>query len=789
MTYRISDHTLDTLEFPKIVALIKGKCLTPYGSAEATRIAPLESLDDIRTRLAENAQMKDIVNFGIPFPIYRLEDVNDLLAHSRVEGVFLEPKDMLRVNALVDVSIQIHGYDKDSRDRFPAIDPYLKGIRAFPELKAEIVRAIDETGEIKDSASPKLKAIRFELGDTRRKTISRMESIISGQKKHAGWQDDVVTQRNGRFVMPVMAGAYRPDFGIVHDRSQTGATLYVEPREMVEMNNRLNLLFQEERLEMDRILRQITKEISARADALEENTRLIGKLDMFHASAVFASQVKAVMPKLEGAASLKLIDARHPLLILKLKEIKDVVPLSIELNSDRQAILVTGPNTGGKTIVLKTIGLLVVMIQSGLLIPASELSEIGVFSRVFADIGDEQSIELSLSTFSSHVTNIIAALREADKEALVLFDEIGAGTDPKEGAALAEAVILYLVKQGARLVATTHYSQLKTLALDHSEIENASLEFDRESLAPTYRLQVGIPGSSYAVEIAGRLGMPKEVCDAAVALVGSGERSLSNLIDSLERELSTVREDKMRLTERLDEASRLEIYYREATEKLKREIDEEKQKALAETEEILTSTRRETERLVAEIRTSQASEESVKAMHRVLKASNAEVGKHKKEMERSLPKAKSVRYAKGDRVRIMNLNQVGEIDELVGRDKARINLGNFTTVVAIRQLEKVADGGPAFVPRRVPNINAQTVSPEIHLRGMTVEEAMEALDKFLDQAVVAGLKQVYVIHGKGTGTLRRMLTEFLKKHVEVDSIRLGDWNEGGAGVTIVRLKE
>lgn len=786
----IHRHTANTLEFPKVIAHIDGKCITPYGHPEVAKLAPMVDREAIVKRQSEISQMKDIINFGLAFPLYRVEDARELLEKVQIEGVFLDPREIRIVLELVEVSTSLHGYDREGRENFPNITEYLQQIRSFPELKKEINRAIDEDGSIKDSASPQLKRIRNDLASSKQRILSRLEKILSGQQKQAGWQDDVITQRNDRYVIPVVASQYRSNQGILHDRSQSGATFYIEPNETVELNNRVNLLMQEEKAEMVRILKALSAEIAQRADALSENTRLIGQLDAIHAAAGFAVETGGNRVRIEGVAHFEITEARHPLLILQFASVEKVVPLDLRLDENRQAVLITGPNTGGKTIALKTVGLMILMAQTGLLIPAKDTSTIGVFQQVFADIGDEQSIELSLSTFSSHIRNISEAITNVSDTTLALLDEIGAGTDPKEGSALAEAIILHMVRRGARIVASTHYSQLKTLALDHTEIENASLEFDRQTLAPTYRLQMGIPGSSYAVEIAGRLGVPREICKHASELIGSGERSLGELISSLESELAQVREDKVRLTERLAKVDEMERYYKEETEKFRQEMDLSRDEALEQTDHLLENTRKEIEHLVAEIRRSQAEPQDVKAIHHLLKDRREQVDKirtsHRKKKTSATDPAV---LAIGDPVRIISLNQEGEIESLIGTDKARVRVGAVNTVVERRNLEKLAAvkerkaGGVASTP------DAGEMSPEIHLRGMTTDEATEALDQFLDRAVVAGLGQVYVIHGKGTGALRKSLTTFLKHHREVDSLRLGNWNEGGAGVTIVKLKK
>ncbi len=779
-------HTLEVLEFPKIISLISGKCRTPYGKEIVKWLAPLEDVSEIRRRGTEISQMKDIIEFGPAFPLARLENARELLKRAEVENVFLEPQEILTVVELVEVSIEIHEYDEENREKFPAIAEYITEVRAFPELRKEIRRAIDEDGEIRDNASQELKKIRNSLAENKRRILQHLERIQAGQTRQPGMQDDVVTMRNGRYVISVPSNRYQANMGILHDRSQTGMTLYVEPQETVEMNNRINMLKQEERLEIDRILRAITGEIGRRSEALLENTRLIGKLDAAYACAQLSRRIHGNQPLTGEQASLDLKEARHPLLITQSDQIDRVVASSIAIDGSRQVILITGPNTGGKTILLKTVGLAVAMFQSGLHIAAGDQSSIGLFEDVLADIGDEQSIELSLSTFSSHMTNIVRGVRQASENTLLLFDEIGAGTDPKEGAALAEAVILEGIRKGARILATTHYSQLKTLATEHAEIENASLEFNRKTLQPTYKLQVGIPGSSYAVEIAGRLGLDPAVCRHAARLVGSGERSLSGLISSLESELATVRRDGTELSERLERVRELEEYYERENKKLETAVESEKKKSLEDTQTFLDETRREIENLVAEIRKSKAKPEAVKRFHRSLHEKQGRLNKMKNRLEDTPVEPTS--FTVGDSVEILSLGQQGEITDLISQERVRVKVGNIFTTVERRNLRKTEglSSGKPKVTVSGPSLGGG-ISPEIHLRGMTGEEAVEALDKYLDQAVLSGLKQVYVVHGKGTGALRKVLSTFLRGRPDVESIRLGDWNEGGAGVTIVKL--
>jgi len=781
-------HSLDVLEYFKIVSILKGLCVTRYGMENIDRLTPGTDIEAIRNRLDEVSEMKDIIQFGDAIPLYRLEDERKTIEKSKTEGMHLDPKVILRINELIEVSADLHSYAKSERENFPLIDKYLVDLHPFPEINKAINKAIDRTGEILDTASSKLKRIRMDIGELKRKITARLGQMISQRQKSPGWQDDTITLRDGRYVIPVISGQFQPDSGIIHDRSKSGSTLYVEPNTIIEGNNKLGHLFQDERLELDRILRHLTSLIGNEADRLLANCEIIGIIDSIHAAANLSIKIGGNKPHISAGRKINLVGARHPLLVYQIGSTENIVPNDFDLNESRLAMIITGPNTGGKTVALKTVGLLVLMAQTGLHIPADVNSEIGIFENVIADIGDEQSIELSLSTFSSHVRQIIYAVRHAHETSLILLDEIGAGTDPKEGAALAESIILKMVEMKARLIVTTHYSQLKTLPMIRPEIENASFEFDRESLSPTYRLYTGIPGGSYAVEIARRLGMPKDIADRAGELLGKSERSLTGLIESLEKELATLRKDKSELEAKLNSTSNLERQYSEKIGKLESEIDEIKKAHLEELESTLNRTRGEVERVVKRIRESKAAPQIVKKAHRFLQNKENRLDKLK---NKYTPKpAPSNKLEPGDAVLVNSLRTEGEFVGFSGENKAKVRVGNIMSTVPVKDLKKIVSAkNTGNSGKQGVDLRDMTGSgPEMDLRGMTVDEAKEELDKFLDSAVLSGLNQLYVIHGKGTGKLRKELSNFLKHHPVVASIRLGDWNEGGAGVTVVKMK-
>ncbi|MCH9031821.1 MAG: Smr/MutS family protein, partial [candidate division Zixibacteria bacterium] len=487
-------------------------------------------------------------------------------------------------------------------------------------------------------------------------------------------------------------------------------------------------------------------------------------------------------------AEIDLINARHPLLVMR-EDNLETIPLDLELGTNRQGIIITGPNTGGKTVALKTVGLLALMASAGIPIPADARSKVGIFANIFADIGDEQSIEQSLSTFSSHLTKVIEGVTHANSQTLLLYDEIGAGTDPKEGAALAEAIILDVIQRGAKLIATTHYTQLKTLPLSHPELENASMEFDKESLCPTFRLIMGLPGSSYATEIAGRLGMPARIVTSAREKLDEGERSLADLIESLGNELKQVRDDSAKLTERLSSASELELLYESKLDEFKKEVGKLKKQAAEEAEELLNAARKDIESAVKEIRQTQASKESIKKAQEKIESGLSRTIKLREEQTKPFI-SHNEPLKPGDTVWLRSLKKDGELIDLMGEKRARVRIGAIINIVDLDDLIKATTPAPHSRPNKTPaGLRVETdPAPEIHLRGMTVEEATEKLDKFLDSAMLAGLPQVYIIHGKGAGILRKALTKFLKDHPGVESVRLGDWNQGGVGVTVAKMK-
>lgn len=798
-----SDHTLSTLEFDKIVRVITGLCLTPMGSEVSSERRPTADIAALDRWREEAAEMLTVLRSGGGFPILRVPDIRPHIEHSSLEGSFLDPPAFLQTGEFLGAVDGLLKFSKVSAEAFPRLEAHLEGLSAVYQLRIAIERAITPEGEVHDQASPELARIRREKRGARDAVVTRLERILRHRNTDPARMDDLITLRNDRFVIPMREGDPAANDGVIQDRSSSGATLFVEPMNVVELNNRLRRLALEESREVERILREITDLVREHRQALIDDVAIYGALDAIHAVAQFGVQTDGVIPTRSDSAELDLVEARHPLLVLKAREQRrtpgstpiTVVPMTASLGDSTTTIMVTGPNTGGKTVALKTIGLLTLMAQAGWPIPARETSKAGIFQRVIADIGDEQSIESSLSTFSSHLARIRTALEEADDRTLVLLDELGAGTDPKEGSALGEAIVGDLTARGARLVVTTHHTALKTLAQHNPRIQNAAVLFDPKTLSPTYEFRVGLPGASYAIDIARRLGLPKDVTDHADSLVDQQEKDLSQLLLELDERLAAVRQKQEELENSTRAAAALEDLFRARLSKLEQLEKEKKSEALAQAEAIVRNTRQEMERLVREIRETQAESRRIKESHKVISQKIESIQKEKREVQPPPPPKRVAGPVNvGDKVWIESFRREGEVltvDE--SRDQVRVRIGDFLYTMDLSAVEPLAAADtPSPSQKKVASggyiEQSSEVAPEVSLRGLSAEDALEMLDRYLDEAILAGWEEVRIVHGKGEGVLRRAVGEFLARDKRVTEKRLGHWNEGGDGVTLAKLR-
>ena len=788
----MDQHTLQVLEFHKIRQLVSQKTLSPLGQENALTITPMTDGEQIALALQEVTEAVDLFRGGGDFPLERFEDIRPGLARCLGEGSILEPEELLQLSHILRLCRDLAAFAEDQAGVYPRLEESIRKLKVLEELRRKIDRKIDPKGQIRDDASRKLRHLRQEQVTIRDRILSTLRSLLSSRSSAQSRSEEVITLREGRYVIPVPSRQRSRVPGVVHDRSASGTTLFIEPAAVLELGNRLREVELEERREVVRILRELTAAVAQVSGPIDANLSILGRLDCIQAKARFARQLPAGVPRISPDGVLRLRAARHPLLILLVGEEEEVVPLDLELGGRIRTVLITGPNTGGKTVVLKTLGLLSLMFQAGLPIPAHPDSELPVYGDIYADIGDEQSLEQSLSTFSSHLRQIVKILSRADRNTLVLLDEIGVGTDPEEGAALAISILDALTRRQAHTMATTHFGSLKAYAHDQSDMENASLEFDRRTLRPTYRFHMGLPGSSYALEIAERLGMPEPVVKRASDLIGPKGRKTGEIIADLQdrviwfdKKNAQLRDEESRLKRTMEE-------YEHRLQGVRQEEDRIRERAYRDSELVLAEANALVEKVVAQIREKQASREVIKEAHRALNEKVSQVKKRHQELVPE-PDEPPVKLNRGDPVWVKSLQAEGEVIASMGRGaRYKVQVGNL-----IMELDGTDLGSPSGpdperkTPGRGIDVGrtlTEDASGEVDLRGLTADEAVESLERFLDRAFLAGLTTLWVIHGKGTGALRKRVGEFLKDFPGVKGYRLGAWNEGGDGVTVVELE-
>ncbi|MEF2243474.1 MULTISPECIES: endonuclease MutS2 [unclassified Paenibacillus] len=781
---------LSTMEYPKIINRLEAHAATILGKQLVQHLAPSSSLEDVKRMLqaTDEAYAADRLKGSAPFG--GITNIEASLHRARIGGM-LSAAELLEI---ADTSrggrrVKRHIININADHPLPLLNGLAEQISENKQLEDAIYACIDEQAEVMDSASPALAAIRRELRAGEGRIREKLESMIRSTSVQKMLQDAIITLRNNRFVIPVKQ-EYRSSFGgIVHDQSGSGATLFIEPEAIVAMNNRLRELKANEEREIEKILQMLTAQAAECEEDLLIDMQLLAQLDFAFAKAALAHRMKAIQPRMNDRGFIKLRRGRHPLI-----DIHKVVPLDIELGNSFSTIVVTGPNTGGKTVTLKTVGLLSLMAMSGLFVPAEEGSQLCVFDAIYADIGDEQSIEQSLSTFSSHMTNIIRILNQMTSKSLVLVDELGAGTDPAEGSALAIAILEHIHAKECRIIATTHYSELKAYAYNRKGVINASMEFDLASLSPTYRLLVGVPGRSNAFAIAERLGLQHDIINRARGEVSEEDMRVESMIASLEQNRITAEHERIEA-----EALRQEVQQlRSKHEEDKRRFEEQKEKLLVKAQEeaaqIVKKARRESEQIIAELRQLALEEGASVKEHKLIEA--------KRKLDEAEPATinalsakpsghkKSAAIQAGDDVKVISLNQKGSVVELHGNE-ATVQLGIMRMKVAIADLE-LLQSAPVKQPQKqaasLKRTKDDDVKLELDLRGENLEEAIMEVDRFLDEAFLSGLGLVHLIHGKGTGVLRTGIQQYLRRHSHVKSYRNGAFNEGGVGVTVVELK-
>ncbi len=781
------DRALAVLEFPTVLQRLARFATFSAGRERALALRPVADREAVVRRQRETAEAIHLDTTGVDVSLGGSHDVRER-ARTAARGQVLTILDLQEVVGTIRASERVQRTLVRVAEEAPLLGAIGGGIADLRPLRSLIEQSIDERGEIADTASPDLASIRRGLNAAHDRLHQRVQTMLRSSEVRSALQEPLVTMRDGRYVFPVRAEARSAISGVVHDTSASGATVYIEPFVIVELGNRWRELQLQERHEVERILRDLSGAVGEAADDLVDAVERLADIDCALAKAVFARELHATALHRRGSAQpwlasaparLRLVEARHPLLS------GHVVPITIEVGGEVSALLITGPNTGGKTVALKTAGLLCLMALAGLPIPAEEGSQIPVYDAIFADIGDEQSIAQSLSTFSGHVTNIIDIVERATSHSLVLLDELGAGTDPTEGAALAIAIAERLRPAGATLIATTHHSELKLYAHRTPGVMNASVEFDVETLSPTYRLTLGLPGQSNALAIASRLGMPPDIIEAARAGLSSEQQELGTVLADLRVQLTAAEERAASAASALNEADALRADYEARLTALTAETEDLRQ----ESRRRVRAELRETERLV------QRTRRQVEAAR--LDQANVELDRARRSVQALVPEpepappasvAVSTIVVPGYSVWLRGIASPGEA--LTAPDASGefdVQLGALRTRVRIQQVERSAPPGLAAPPRTYAPPPPVAVANEIEVRGQTLDEAMPRVEEFLDLAARAGKHRVFVIHGKGTGTLRRAVRDLLAQHPLVTSFETAARQEGGEGVTVAYL--
>ena len=792
----MNSKVLHTLEYDKIILRLTEKADSAPGKARCSALMPETDLTLIRKMQTETADaLSRLFQYGST-SFGGNKELGFSLKFLEV-GSSLSAVELLKIAGFLENVARIKSFGRvDKEDAVPdSLSSYFDDLTTLSHIADEIRRCILSEEEFADDASPELKRIRRSIHLTNEKIHNQLGSMLTGAYR-TYLQDAVITMRDNRYCIPVKAEYKSQVSGMVHDQSSTGSTFFIEPAAVVELNNQLKELAIAEQKEIEKILAELSAQVAVHTTEIATDQRIMTELDFIFARGKLAMEENATMPLFNSEHSIHIRKGRHPLL-----DKKKVVPIDIELGKRFDLLIITGPNTGGKTVSLKTVGLFTLMGQAGLHIPASDRSELSVFEEVYADIGDEQSIEQSLSTFSSHMTTIVTILSHADENSLCLFDELGAGTDPTEGAALAIAILNHLHDRGIRTMATTHYSELKLYALSTSFVENACCEFDVESLRPTYRLLIGIPGKSNAFAISSKLGLPDEIIEAAKAQISKEDESFEDVIADLENSRITIEKEHKEIAEYKERIKTLEGQLKAKNEKL----DNARDKILREANEKARAILQEAK---------DVADETISAFNK------ADAGTDIKELERKRQKLrtqiddKNARLAlktppkpeqkkldprklkKGDSVKIVSMGLKGTVSTLPdAKGNLFVQCGIMRSNVNVNDLVLLADEDSATAAKplrtsggKMKMSKSLTISPEINLLGMTCDEAVASLDKYLDDAYLAHLPSVRVVHGKGTGALRSAVHSHLKRLKYVKEYRLGEFGEGDAGVTIVTFK-
>jgi DNA mismatch repair protein MutS2 len=786
----MNERILKTLEFEQVKTMIQQHLTTEQGEEEIRQLTPSNDEDTIQAWLDETEDGMKVQRLRGGLPIPKLNNIKPHMKRIEI-GANLNGLELAEVSRVLSTTSELVRFIEDLKDselEFQRLYFWEEQLTTLPELSGKLRRSVEEDGRVRDEASTELRTIRSQIRRSEQTIREQLDGLIRG--KNAKYlSDSLITMRNDRYVIPVKQ-EYRGIFGgVVHDQSASGQTLFMEPKQIVELNNRLRQQQIAERTEIERILAELSAELVAPRKDILHNAYVLGRFDLMNAKARFAKNLKAVVPAINQDNHVYFKQARHPLL-----DQDKAVANDLMIGQDFQAVVITGPNTGGKTISLKTLGLLQLMGQAGFPLPVGEESEMGIFDEVFADIGDEQSIEQSLSTFSSHMTNIVSILDKIDEHSLVLFDELGAGTDPQEGAALAIAILDAVGAKSSYVMATTHYPELKIYGYNRPNTINASMEFDVDTLSPTYRLLIGVPGRSNAFEISRRLGLDSTVIDSAKQIIDEESQDLNDMISDLENQRKATETEYLEIRHYVDESEKLYRDLKNAYSYFFDEREKEMEKARKEANKIIGEAEENAEKIIKDIRQMQLEGQGSVKEHQLIDARSQLADlKQDEQLKKNkvLQKAKAKKQFKpNDEVIVETYGQRGTLIQKVGNNDWQVQLGILKMTVSEEDMTLTT---PIEEPKQQVITGIQRgagaqVKPELDLRGKRYEEALAEVDHYIDAALLANFAQVRIIHGKGTGALRKGITDYLKNHRNVKSFEFAPANHGGSGATVVTFK-
>ena len=779
-------QAIQILEFNKIKQTIESLCACSLGQKRVALLKPTTIEKDVEYGLNQSDEALRIIYALGEAPLGGVSDISEAIARAKISAI-LSSQELLAVSRLLYAVSQMKSFAErlnEIKVDAPIFAHHTNTLVALSSLQNAINACIDETGYVMDSASGELRSIRRAIQSTESRIKERLNQVVS--ERRSKLTDGIVTIRNERYVVPVRADYKNTFGGTIHDQSSSGNTYFMEPKEVVDLNNKLQEWHVEERREIERILSELTEEVKKFVDLLSLNVELLGEIDFMFAKGKYARLINGTRPKINTKGIIRLVAARHPLI-----DQKSVVANDIELGDEYTTIVITGPNTGGKTVTLKTVGLLTLMAQAGLLIPAHESSQLAIFDHVFADIGDEQSIEQSLSTFSSHMTNIVKIMERLTVNSLILFDELGAGTDPKEGASLAISILNYVKVRGARTIATSHYPELKAYAYEQDDVINASVEFNVETLSPTYRLLVGVPGRSNAFEISKRLGLKEAILNQARSYVESERTEMTDLITKLEDRGLQLDQEIQHLQQQNTLVEEMKKEYEQKLAKFEAEREKVLEDIKKEAFESVRQAKEEAEQIVMDLRQAKKMADLSMKDHELTEKLTSLKKAEAKQAEQFKKKAQNKQPLKpGDEVMVLSLNRQGELIEQTKNGEWMVQLGMMKVNIKPEDLQYLRKSVQKKETKKGQMVHKRNshVGIQLDLRGERYEDAMLMLDKYFDDVLLAGYQTITIIHGHGTGALRQGVHKYLKQNKHVASFRFGGAGEGGTGATVVELK-